>query len=157
MKVENYLSIFASKDSYKYKQVIWKANETSTTHTHDIPLNDEQRIRFLIGYLPDSFDTYLNGKSQHSIYYFPTVSTPITPVSSQKLQERPWEKGDKTKNPPTNTDIVIEESEDPNIRINVCGFFCAPGYYPCKDETKYQSKLISSTNMPDFGISVIFS
>lgn len=157
MKVENYLNIFCSKDSYKHKQVIGKADGTSITHRHEIALNEEMRIKSLVGYLPDPFDKYLKDESQHSIYYFPTVSTPIAPLSSEKLQERPWEKGDKTKGLLTNTDIVIEESEEPNARINVCGFFCTPGHYPCKNETKLRSKLIRGPCMPDFGISVIFS
>ncbi|MBS0649404.1 MAG: hypothetical protein JSS10_09320 [Verrucomicrobia bacterium] len=157
LKEENYLSIYSSQDSYKHKQVIIKIDGTSIKLTHDIELTEEMRIRSLVDYVPDPFDKYLKCENQHRIYYFPTVSTPIAPLSLQKLEERPWEKGDRTNNPPTNNDIVIEESEEPNVRINVCGFFCTPGYYTCKDETKHQAKLISSPCMPDVGISVIFS
>lgn len=91
-KVENYLTIFSSKDKYKHKQIICKADETPTTHLHEIALKEEMRIRFLLNYLPDPFDKYLKGESQYSIYYFPTVSTPIASLSP-KASRTPLGKG----------------------------------------------------------------
>jgi hypothetical protein len=75
----------------------------------------------------DSFDKYRENQNLHLVYYFPTVSTPIAPLSFQKLKECPWEKGDKTIRLPSDNDIVIEESNEPDARINVCGFFALQG------------------------------
>ncbi len=157
VKVENYLTIFSSKEEYKHKQVIWEIDQVPITNIQNLALSEEMRTRFMIGYLPDSFDKYLENKVLHPIYYFPTISTPITPLTTQELEVRPWEMGDSNKTPPSENDIVIEESYEPDVRINVCGFFCIPGHYPYKDEAKQKSKFISIPSLPDFGISVIFS
>ena len=156
IKVENYLTIFHSKEEYKHKQVVYNDCQQNT-FTHSVPLTKEMRIRFMLGYLPDSFIDYLEKKAKYSIYYFPTVSIPITPISIQDLEEKPWQKGDNYKNPPTNNDIVIEESYEINARINVCGFICNQSYYPFKEEVKHLSRVVANPFMPDFGISVVFS
>lgn len=157
VEIENYLTIFHSKEEYKHKQVICKINQPKLTHTHSVPLTKENRIMFMLGYLPDSFTDYLQMKAKYPIYYFSTVSTPITPTPTQDLEEKPWLKGDNYKKPPTNNDIVIEESYETNARINVCGFICSQGHYPVKNDGKHRSKVITNPLMPDFGISVIFS
>lgn len=155
--VENYISIFSSRECYKHKQVIKKINSKPLKHIHYLPLHQDMRIKSMVGYFPESFETYLKNEAIHPIYYFPTVGTSITPLSTQELDKRPWEKGDRTKTPPTDSDIVIEESYESNAYINVCGFFCSPGHYPTKEETKHNSKFLSSLGVPDIGISVIFS
>lgn len=54
VKIENYLAIFHSKKEYKHKQVIHK-NGQKTTFNHSVLLNEDMRIKFMLGYLPDSF------------------------------------------------------------------------------------------------------
>ena len=156
-EVENYLSFYPARDQYKHKQVIHKGHQKLPGISHLFPLTNEMRMRFQLGYFPDSFTAYREKKSKHQIYSFPTISTPIAPLTPQKIEEYPREAGDYTKDSPTPDDIIIDESYDPNVRINVCGFFCSPGYYLPKEESKHRSKVVTNPSLPDFGISVIFS
>ncbi len=149
--VENYLSFYATRDQYKHKQVIHTTDQKLPGTSHFFQLTEAMKIKFLLGELPDSFAEYKEKKSKYPIRYFPTISTPITPNKhSQKS-------GDHTNTLPTTNDIIIDESYAPDSRINVCGFFCSPGYYLQKEEAKHRSRVITNPCLPDFGISVIFS
>ncbi|MBI2809664.1 MAG: hypothetical protein HYX67_02375 [Candidatus Melainabacteria bacterium] len=144
-KVENYLCFYPTQDKYKHKQVIWRKNRKLPATTHLLPFTQEVKTKYLLGYQPYSYADYRN---ENQIYYFPTISTPITPTIVQ---------GDSTKTSPTENDIVILEADKNNARINVCSFVCSPGYYPRKEEANHKSRVVISPSMPDFGISVVSS
>jgi len=149
IKVNNYLHFYPTQDQYKHKQEIYRISQKPSINTRFIPFTKEVKTKYLLGYPPDSFAEYREKKSKHPIYYFPTISIPIYPF--------PVQKGDRTKSPPTENDIVIDESDEPDVRINVCGFVCSPGYCYYKEEANYKSRVVGGAAIPDFGISVIFS
>ncbi|NGX50123.1 MAG: hypothetical protein K940chlam5_01735 [Candidatus Anoxychlamydiales bacterium] len=111
-------------------------------------------IKYLIGCQPPAFSDYTNNDR---IYCFPTISTPITAPTNESLKKNPWLDGDSTKSRPTKNDIVIDESIDPNILINVCGFVSSEAFYPFKEAVQWQSRTIVTPAQLQFGINVIFS
>ncbi|NGX56389.1 MAG: hypothetical protein K1060chlam5_00627 [Candidatus Anoxychlamydiales bacterium] len=154
IKVENYISFSSIEDQYKHKQIILTRKHKPLKKTYSFPFTKEIKTKYLIGYQPPAFSDY---KNSDQVYYFPTISTPITTPTNEALSKNPWLNGDSTKSSPTKNDIVVDESIDPNVRINVCGFVSSEGFHPLKEAVQWQSRTIATPSQLQFGINVIFS
>ena len=153
-KVENFLYFYPTKSQYKHKQVTHTKQPKPSVKTSFVPFTKKIKTKYLIGYQPPTFSDY---KNSNQVYYFTTISTPFTTSTKKALSKNLWLAGDSTKSSPTKNDIVIDESTDPNMRLNVCGFVCSKGFDPFKDVVQSQSRTLISSSLLQFGINVIFS
>lgn len=152
--IENYLHFYPNRPEYDHKQVIVRIEKT--THKHTLPFTNELKPKYLIGCSPEAFDCYLENKVQHPVYFLPSIGTPIAPLTDEKLKNTPWENGDPSDSPLSDNDIVIEESNEPDARVTVCGFISCPESFPKEQLLGRLSRQISIPGLPDFGISVLF-
>jgi len=161
LREENFYTFFANKDEYKHKKIkLMKINSINPTDNKEAvkPLPKEIKDRLLLSsnWIPEPFDKYLRETSQFPFYDFPSAGTHISRLSNQELERCSWDRGDRTKTPPTDNDIIIEESNEPNIHITIGAFLCTPGHFSPVNNRNYKLKLIRTPSMPDCGISVIF-